>query len=290
MKDIESDKSYSQYNIYLTESEKISNSAVVNLASAHLNQVLSTRQSITIADIGCFNGSMLAQLHSQSSLEDRRKMILYGYDRDVKALSDGRKRYPFINFQYLNLPDTPIPKSFDLLISSNLLHEIYSPHLPNYGAAEDAVLNALQKIASATKKSGTLIILDGVKPDSSAESVKVRVFRPITNENLRTLKESDYIIPFNYRRVKRNMIELTLRDLGIYLTKYKYLNEAFWDIEKKQVYQFFTLEEWLNYLNQFGFSTLEAHLKYPDPECGIKIVEPLLQLPALRILIKAVKR
>lgn len=290
MKDAESDNIYPQYNNYLTEDKKISNSAVVNLAMNCLNQALSYRQNIAIADVGCFNGSMLAQLYYQVSPKDRFKMILYGYDRDIGALSDGRKRYPFINFRHLNLPESSIPRCFDLLISSNLLHEVYSHHLPDYGAAETAVLNALQKISSATKEGGTFIVLDGIQPSNSAALAKVSVYDPVVDKNLRTLKKSGYVIPFNYRRFTGNIIELTLRDLGVYLTKYRYLSEAFWDIEKKQIYQFFTLEEWANSLNQLGFSILEVHLKYPDPECGLKIIDPPLQLPASRILLKAVKR
>ena len=82
--------------------------------------------NIVIADLGCGNGSLLAQLR-----QDGRQ--LYGLEVSQSGLDEGRKAYPDIHFDYANLTTDlgahALARRCDVVISTEVVEHVFLPRL-----------------------------------------------------------------------------------------------------------------------------------------------------------------
>lgn len=279
-----------QYYEYLTEIEKGKENPVINLAVALLNHKPQLQEQINIADFGCFNGAMLDQIYRRLPGGLKTRVKLYGYDNNTAILKEGCKRFPYINFINVDIRNNiNTSQTYKLVILSNILHEVYSA-TDSHDKGEEAVKQSLRIISETLDLGGDLIWLDGLKPNKSKNIVTV-VFSDIQRlEDLHLLKRSNYKAPISFTENKDGSINISLLNLGTYLTKAKYLHRDFWGGEAQQTYQYFTLKEYQTLLNKCGFHIMQAIPQPSSPKSGVTIIEPKnMDLPAKSILIHARK-
>ncbi len=281
----------SQYYDYLTEIEKGKKNPVINFLVTLLNSnQYQTQKQINIADFGCFNGTMLDQIYRLLPKEVKSRIKLYGYDHDTNMLNEGRKRFPHITLSNVDIKNNiNINQTHGLIILSNILHEVYS-ETDSHDTGIKAVGQSLKIIGKTLDSGGDLIWLDGLKPNDSQRIVTVTFSNNKQLTDLYLLKASNYRLPVSFTKNKDGSINISLLDLGTYLTKAKYLHRDFWESEAQQIYQYLTLDEYITILNKCGFRVLQSIPQAPNIELKLTIIEPLgLDLPAKSILIHAQK-
>ena len=108
--------------------------------------------------------------------------------------------------------------------------------------------------------------------------------------DLYLLKTSNYKVPISFTENKDGSINISLLDLGTYLTKAKYLHRDFWESEAQQIYQYLTLEDYQTMLDKCGFQMVQAIPQPSSTNPKLTIIEPTgIDLPAKSILIHARK-
>lgn len=281
-----------QYYDYLTEIERGKENPVIRFVTELLrNGKYKTKPQIDIADFGCFNGGMLNQIYQLIPRGMQKRIRLYGYDNDSSVLKIGRKMFSHITFSNLDIRDNPvINQSHDLIIISNILHEVYSTEVKSHSKGIETVLKSLRKIGDTLTPKGDLIFLDGLKPSESQKIVTVTFSDNEQLADLYLLKASNYRSPISFTKNEDGSINISLLDLGTYLTKAKYLHRDFWESEARQIYQYFTFDEYQTILNKCGFRVLQSIPQPPNIGSNLTITNPIgIMLPAKSILIYAQK-
>lgn len=280
------------YHEYLTEIERGKDNLVINYTAEVANSRLANfAGSINIVDIGSYNGVMLNEIYMRLPEPLRKKIQLYGFDFDDEILEEGRRKHPHINFQHYDITkSTSTGTSFDLAILSNILHEVYSGYIGDHKAGTLAVQNALGNVVKMIKEDGFIIFMDGMKPTASDQLVTIDITKDNVRRDLQTFSQSAYVAPISYRLTENGVVKITLEDLAIFLSKAKYMHRGFWEQESRQVYHYFTEEEFRTQIDIAGLKIVDFLPQHFDNTIGIEMVEPYgIRLPAKNTLIFAQK-
>jgi len=97
-----------------------------------------------VLEIGAANGYRLGEIYK------RFKSDVTAIEPSLKAIEDGKKKFPFIKFIRSTCEDSKIQKKFDLIITNFVFHWIYRENL----------YEAVHKIDSMLKNKGYLIMGD----------------------------------------------------------------------------------------------------------------------------------
>lgn len=280
------------YHKYLTEIERGKDNLVINYTAEVANSRLANFAGpINIVDIGSYNGAMLNGIYMRLPEPLRKKVQLYGFDFDDGMLGEGRRKHPHINFQHYDITKpTSNGTSFDLAILSNILHEVYSGHIRDHKAGTLAVQNALGNVVKMLKEGGYMILMDGIKPTTGDQSVTIDITKDNIRRDLQTFSQSAYVAPISYKLTENGAIKITLEDLAIFLSKAKYMHRGFWELESRQVYHYFTEEEFRTQMDAVGLKIVDFLPQHFDNTIGIEMVEPQgIRLPSKNTLIFAQK-
>lgn len=280
------------YHDYLTEIERGKSNPVINFAV----ETITTRFTgynppVKILDVGSYNGAMLNGIYTRLPESLRQQVQLYGFDLDNNMLSEGKQKYPHIIFKHYDITQSPnLSQKYDLTILSNILHEVYSAHIGNHKTGTKAVQKALRNVTEMVGDNGYLILMDGIKPTNGRRLLKIDISNNGIKENLLEFAQSTYISPISCFLTNLGLIEITLEDLATFLSKAKYIHRGFWDLESRQVYHYFTEEEFRMQMASVGLEIVDFLPQYFDNTVGIEIVEPLgTELPAKNTLVFAQK-
>ena len=280
------------YHDYLTEIERGKDNIVINYATDVIcSRLANHSEPINIVDIGSYNGAMLNGIYTRLPESLRKKVQLYGFDFDDEVLEEGRRKYPYINFQHYDLTKpASISTQFDLAILSNILHEVYSDYIGDHKAGTLGVQNALGNITKMIGGGEYIVIMDGIKPTYGSHVVTIDIKKDNIKEDLQAFSQSTYVIPISYNLTENGFVKITLKDLAIFLSKAKYMRRGFWDLESRQVYHYFNEEEFRTQMASVGLELVDFLPQHFDHTIGIEIVNPQeINLPAKNTLIFAQK-
>lgn len=280
------------YHEYLTEIERGKDNLVIKYTTEAINSRLANFAGpINIVDIGSYNGAMLNGIYMRLPESLRKKVQLYGFDFEDEILGEGRRKHPHINFQHYDITKpTSNGTSFDLAILSNILHEVYSGHIRDHKAGTLAVQNALGNVVKMIKEGGYIVLMDGMKPTTGDQLVTLDITKDNIRRDLQIFSQNTYVTPISYRLTENGFIKITLEDLAIFLSKAKYMHRGFWDLESRQVYHYFTEEEFRTQMDIASLKIVDFLPQHFDNTIGIEMVEPQgIILPAKNTLIFAQK-
>lgn len=251
------------YINYLSEVGKGKKNAVVDTTIELLLMMHKERSGkIIVGDVGCFNGSMLSIIQTSLPRVFKKIVAYHGFDYNKKMLLSGKHLYSYINFHFLDLLKTnSIKTKFELLIVSNILHELYSAADGNKRLGINNVERGLSNLSKMLNKNGYLVLMDGVLPNNYRRVVKVR-FRSIRMLKLLDNFSESYIIKPNVKRLGTTTVKMSLGDLSRFLSKYKYIDKKYWDIESREIYHFYTKKEYLNTLKREKIKVIK-YVRFP---------------------------
>lgn len=269
------------YFNYLNEVGEGKKNIVIDKTVEVVSNKLIKQEKVTIADIGCYNGVMLNVIYKIIPEALRKKIELYGYDYDRKILEKGSEKFPQIKFIYNDLTkpfkDT---RKYDVVIVSNVLHEIYSNLLPNNFEAERAVSETLKRIIGKINKNGFLVFMDGLFPEKQNTMVNILIE---SDELVRKLKifSENFLINFTFEKISYKEIRISLKNLSMFLSKFKYMERSYWPLESKQVYQYFDSTCFRRLFKSQKMNVVEEIIQEnASVQNMIKIIRPSeLQLP-----------
>lgn len=289
---VETKSAQGAYYNYLTEIENGKPNIVIDFAVGIISEALVSKSRISVADIGCFNGGMLNEISKRIGSSDRNRVGFHGYDTNIEMLTEGQSRFPHITFlrHDIALPDE-MPHCYDLVIVSNVLHEVYSGFLPNRTQEGRKMVEAsLSALSEGMNERGLLLLMDGLMPDSPERPTIVRFENNALIKLLKEFALSNFIIPISYEE-EGDGVHISMKDLAAFLTKARYLHRGFWSLESQQVYQYFTREDFELVLQNAGLNIVEFLPQELSPEIGIKIIDPTnVSIPAKNVLILSQKQ
>lgn len=288
-------KAESAYYVYLTErmdkgeSKNIVIPTAVELIIKHLQNEL----IVKVLDVGCFNGAMLNQIRLNTPAELRQRVFFTGAEIDESLIEDGRKKYPELGFNKIGLDKTsPDLGQHDIVILSNVLHEVI-PN-PNNGIAdvEKAIHTTLDRVSSFMTVRGDLLILDGLRPDNDREETKICFAASEPYELYKLFADRYSAFKVQVTDLGGNVIQTRVKDLAAFLTKARYLFEDYWPIESQQIYQYFDTQQFNKALGLLGFTVerfdpqkfTQEHL-----DSMFTSTNPKIEYPAKNVLIVATK-
>lgn len=281
-------QSAKDYYNYLNEIGDGKKNIVIDTVVALINSNFSEEEEIKIADIGCFNGVMLNVIYEKLSLKLKEKVTLIGFDSDYETLDIGRVKFPYIQFHYYELNKRPpINEKYHLIIISNVFHELFSNCLPNKEKAIKELETAFKQIANLVKVDGYLVLMDGLSPDKKDNLVTVDFKNlDILNKFVYFADSSHYFLPIKYTKLSGTRIDTSLKDLAIFLTKYRYMDKTYWDMESKQIYQYYSKKEFYELFQSSEFRII-AYESQPLSNINdiIEILDKKVSAPNKNVLI-----
>lgn len=255
-----------------------------------------------LLDIGC--GTSEIALHYLDTLGGRR-MVGLDYDAAVVEAAARRHDDPRLEWRQADIFElSGSGDRFDLVFMLDMLHEVYSfCGRPNrnvaepidHGLGQDAARRALAQVAAVVAPGGGIVITDNVLcPDDVP--VAVQVLNPSARQAVETFLDEYPARRIAHRWDGPDLLELRSHDLCILLTQYNKLKPADrtrWNVEKLEIHQYMTVEEYRQCFGGLGF-VLHASVGTP-PDAGaewnadFRMLSGLPALPDKRITLLAVK-
>lgn len=288
-------KAESAYYVYLTErmDKGESKNIVIPTAAELITKLLLKKPIVRVLDVGCFNGAMLNQIRLNTPTELRQRVYFTGTEIDKSLIENGRKKYPELTFNKIDLDKTlPDLGQHDIVILSNVLHEII-PN-PNNGIAdvEKVIHTTLDSISSFMAVQGNLLILDGLRPDNDSEEIEICFTASEPYELYKLFADKYSAFKVQVTDLGGNVVQTRVKDLVAFLTKARYLFEDYWPIESQQIYQYFDTQQFNKALGLSGF-TVERFdpQKFTQEHLNSMFTStnPKIEYPAKNVLIVATK-
>ncbi|MFH1863333.1 MAG: hypothetical protein ABIJ85_00265 [bacterium] len=269
------------------ESKNIVIPTAIELITKHLQK----KSVVKILDVGCFNGAMLNQIRINTPDELRQQVHYAGAEVDKSLIDDGRKKYPELTFNYMDLNGSlPDLGQHDIVVLSNVLHEV----TPNSEGtdAEAAISATLREISSFVTAGGNLLILDGLKPNHDDKIIEVHFTGSGPHKLYKFFAQKYSAFKVHAVDIGTNAIQTRGKDLVTFMTKARYLFEDYWPIESQQSYQFFTKEQFYKVLGLSGFRITRFEPQRFTQEYLNSIyasTNPKIEYPAKNVLVVATK-
>lgn len=288
-------ESESSYYKYLTErmDRGESNNIVIPTAVELIKNHLLTSNNVNILDLGCFNGAMLNQIRTNTPAEIRHQVTYTGGEVLESLIEDGKIKYPQLSFVKLDLKE-PLPKiaKQDIVILSNVIHEVV-PERCDHLLIEKVVLTTLKKVSQLLKPDGDLLILDGIKPNNDEDNVEVHFANEDLTGLFKLFAQKYLAFDIHHNELGEGTMQTRVKDLAAFLTKARYLFEGYWDIEAKQLYQYFNEQQFTECLQLSGFDVAKFEPQRFTQEHLKNIfayTTPQIEYPAKNVLIVANKK
>ena len=274
-------ENYERYLKRMTDSMKCSTKGLIPFLASNGKNIL---------DVGCGSGVMLSALENENN-----KSKLTGID-----LKELKKDWKLFCIDFMKLHNV----SFDTIIFSSILHEISSYNNdPNKRFTSEPINEALNKSNQLLTDDGIVIIRDGLLMDEA--NIYNQLIISFTNPNDASLlyrfqKEfrgfDKLEIDNRIIRVNENQYVVAERFLKEFLCTYTWGEESF-NREINERFGILTEDEWINLLNQNGFSiefkglSCEEYEKYLKKKINITdLYGNKYEYPYMSILIKARKK
>lgn len=186
-----------------------------------------------VLDAGCHSGKMT---YAMAVLYPGFEFI--GMDMDAALVAEISKKFsrPNLRFQVGNIYTDLAENSYDLIINSFFLHEVYSASFYN----ERLIQLALEKEYKALKPQGLLIIRDHLNPPPS-EYVQIEFTdKTPSGDTFETLSEAELLVWFADHARSKNTSEDNLGNSGFFLEELppNYPRTRLFRVPAKWAYEF----------------------------------------------------
>lgn len=283
------------YTRYLTErlDSGQSQNVVIPTVANLIIQKTEKNESVRVLDIGCFSGAMLNRIRSEVPDTIRSGVEFVGVDMDEEALNLGRGRYQGISFVSgeVNVGFEEVG-TFDIVILSNILHEAIPEDGKTDQETEVAVSAVLGTVTKLLNPDGNLVILDGLRPENDQSLVVVKFADDSSNSLYKVFADRYQAFPIQATELPGGGFQTRMKDLAAFLTKARYLDKGYWNVESKQKYQYFTASQFISTLQTCGLEVKRLEPQVFDQKHLQHIVaeiQPETEMPAKNVLIVAQK-
>lgn len=219
-----------------------------------------------VLDVGAGGGELaeymrLAQAHQQGVRE------VYAIDGSSESVKRIKQNYPLVNSSELMVDELLEhfgENSFDNIVCSSILHEVYS-----YGGYDiNKIHQALNDFYKMLRPGGRLLIRDGVMPDNHAEDVVLNFTDK--QESAQFLTKYQEIAPYygnevNIKHYNNSSALCNMRSAMEILYTYTWGMGSI-NREALEIYGVMTQKEYVQSVNSAGFSKIVEARQYIQPE------------------------
>jgi len=256
----------------------------------------------SILDVG--SGGNCDHVLKYQKLFSSERVVCVDYDE--KIIREMKSRFPNEGLEF-KVADIfaleSLRGSFDLVFFLDMLHEIYSfygrpekniSYPVNHEKGQEYILKAVENISRQVSPHGGVIITDNIV---CGEDVPV-LLKLKTSEIRDTV--SYFLEEYPSKEINASLngdvLSVGSRDLCTLLTQYNKIKKKEWerwDVEKMEIHQYMTLQEYTQMFDSLGFKT-HAIVETPGDVFqewseDFEIIEGLRSFPKKRITLLAVK-
>jgi hypothetical protein len=233
------------------------------------------------------------------------KIVCVDYDAKIIELMRSKHNDSSIEWKVADIfnIDESI-NNFDFVLLFDMLHEIYSFYgrpnkdisLPvDHNIGQDFVKKALKNVSQLITPQGGLSITDNVVATEN-KTVRIKMMNAHIVSTVNFFFENYPSKKIEHTFLKDDIIEINSKDLCILLTQYNKIknhNMTRWNVEKLEIHQYMTIEEYKAFFNEIGF---KVHYTVETPEENLlewrndfSILDGLEKFPSKRITLLAIK-
>ena len=256
-----------------------------------------------LMDVGCGTCDLILRYKAKFD-----SSVVTCSDYDEKIISQMREKfsYPGLEWIVADVFDlSSLKHKYDLVFLLDMLHEIYSFYgrksrvldCPvDHDLGSESVKTAIANLAKIMNPKGGIVITDNVlteddstievflKSDEVASSVS-RFFAEYPSKKI------------EHKFLRSNVVALSQRDFCILTTQYNKIkqgNFARWNVEKMEIHQYMTVNEYRTLFDSLGF---DVHMTIGTPpearseyERDFEVLTEGFAIPEKRITLLAIKR
>lgn len=227
-----------------------------------------------ILEIGCGEGLLLNAMHKVNPNAE-----CYGIELSENAVKAGKEKYPQIHFINQDLHayfDSPEFERFDIVLSCNVMHELYTQVRRENGVekAENYVISLFAKLRECLTPGGLFVLVDGVLPDDERDGTVSFI---LTKHGKRIYD----IIRDSYTFLRQPLPEAAAGqvvtapsiDFEKFITKSLFVETPDWEIERQESYQYFSRLRLEEIFRKLGFMIMREELQVEQWELWQKLVK-----------------
>lgn len=197
-------------------------------------------ETARVLDYGCGTGPLASEFTPKNYV---------GYDISDLMVARARKENPAYTFT------STLPTStFDVVLLSSLLHEVYSYN--DKSRAE--VVRVLREAGSLLRPGGSIVIRDGIRPSGGSVPVRLRLSDPDDCEKFLAYLKAES--PWEFRvTVRDGHLSGSLEEVSHFLMVYTW-GWASAHREKEERVNFAGLGDWMSILRDAGLTVIELNV------------------------------
>lgn len=271
----------------------LSKATVIPYALKHIFELSQTKKVVKVADLGCSEGSIISKIKDISEVSN---VEYYGFDFNKNVIDLAKKHYEGINFFEKDILTDPMEEflgKFDIILTTNTLHEVFSLYgwngEFNKHKADNALEKVLAKIYALLSKGGVFINFDGIEHDEPKnKEIIVKLKNKTVEKNMLKFKNEYKPFKTTFKKLSDLRYKTNILSLTRFITKYRFLNSSTWKLEQIESYQYYSQKDFVREFNGIGLRLESINLLAPNIESWSKVLEietPKIHFPFEHILI-----
>ena len=234
------------------------------------------RRPFRILEIGCGEGLLLNDIQKVNPNAE-----CYGIELSENAVKEGKRKYPNIHFINQDLHvyfQSPEFERFDIVLSCNVMHELYTQKRREEGVhiAEDYVVTLFEKMRDCLNPVGLFVLVDGVLPDDAKDGTVTFVLTEDGARKYEIIRNSYTFLNEPLPKASAGQpVTVSSIDFEKFIAKSLFAETPDWEIERKESYQYFTRRRLEEIFRTLGFMIMREELQIEQWELWQKLVKIL---------------